>query len=632
MSREWYVQVRGKSHGPFSDAQMVSLAGQGKFKPTDHVRVGEHGNWVPAAKIRGIFGEHPQTIPHAETTRSTASQPTAANSTAQDAGEPTGNGRFAIVMVALVAACIVIPFVSYLAVRIASRPEPTVVFRPIAPEAPIENPQPVPSNAKASELKSQRIEDAQPTTPPQLDVKANKPALPVAATSNGVMSGREIASLLKRSVVKLRRPDGIEGSGFVVSKDGVVVTNFHVIDGAESMVACFEDGRKLSVFGYLAASEGKDLVLLKIQADPGLAPLAIESTNPDTGETTFTYGAPKGLDYSLSSGLVSAVRVGIQVSPIHDIDATWIQTTTPVSHGNSGGPLVNEHGKVVGVISWGIEEGQNLNFAVAARHISELLQDTKSTPTRLADLPPSKSRKAAELRVAQQKHLERQMYEAEMARRAQAQLDTARQQHQLAQQQLAQEEELARQATARETARGYQQVGPPQQYGPPQYGPPQLGGMQPGVTGDASAELDRINQRALQVRQELKSAQDDFQNLSIALQRIEAKGNSLIQQRNLIEQNGNGIQQQIQDANNRGVAAAYNGGDTQQAQFEIAQLQRQYQVLQGQYNQLTIAINQIQSQYQSCQQQLQITVNRGNQAQSELADLAQQYRALGGTP
>ena len=121
---------------------------------------------------------------------------------------------------------------------------------------------------------------------------------------------------------------------------------------------------------------GKDLVLLEIS--PGgrkLPTLHIAEVAPAKGAKVYAFGAPLGLSGSVSDGLVakpSPRRGDAQITGDefyvrvmrYDLDADWIQTTAPISHGNSGGPLVNVQGEVVAVNTWGPQIGQNLNFAV----------------------------------------------------------------------------------------------------------------------------------------------------------------------------------------------------------------------------------------------------------------------------
>jgi S1-C subfamily serine protease len=158
------------------------------------------------------------------------------------------------------------------------------------------------------------------------------------------------------------------GSGFIVSADGKIVTNFHVIKGAHSAIAKLANGSFFPVDGVLAADVDGDLVLLKVQGK-GLPFLTLSSTTGlQVGDRVVAIGSPLGLEGTVSDGIVSALR---SETPAKN----WIQTTAPVSHGNSGGPLLDVHGNVVGVITWGVnvEKGQNLNFATPSDKVQSLL-------------------------------------------------------------------------------------------------------------------------------------------------------------------------------------------------------------------------------------------------------------------
>jgi S1-C subfamily serine protease len=158
------------------------------------------------------------------------------------------------------------------------------------------------------------------------------------------------------------------GSGFLVSSDGKLVTNFHVIKGAHSAVAKLANGAFFPVDGVLAADVDGDLVLLKVPGK-GLPFLTLDgSAGVKVGDHVVAIGSPLGLEGTVSDGIVSAIR---SETPAKN----WIQTTAPVSHGNSGGPLLGMDGNVVGVITWGVnlQEGQNLNFAIPSDKVQSLL-------------------------------------------------------------------------------------------------------------------------------------------------------------------------------------------------------------------------------------------------------------------
>lgn len=157
------------------------------------------------------------------------------------------------------------------------------------------------------------------------------------------------------------------GSGFLVSADGEIVTNYHVIKEAHSAVVKLSNGAFFPVSGVLATEAEKDLAIIKVNGKnlPFLSLGDIEKLH--VGDHVVAIGSPLGLEATVSDGIVSAVR---DVS-----NKKWIQTTAPVSHGNSGGPLLDMSNHVVGVITWGVnlELGQNLNFAAPSSEVTALL-------------------------------------------------------------------------------------------------------------------------------------------------------------------------------------------------------------------------------------------------------------------
>lgn len=164
-----------------------------------------------------------------------------------------------------------------------------------------------------------------------------------------------------------------QGSGFVVDFTGTIATNFHVIDGAISAAVEFRDGRRALVMGTLFTDPKRDIAILQISHSAvELHPLDIATVLPKKGEQVVAFGTPLGLSFSTSEGIVSAVRSGSELTSFlrsknhrRDFNGTWIQTTAPTSHGNSGGPLINMNGQVVGLNTLGIPDGQNINFAIS---------------------------------------------------------------------------------------------------------------------------------------------------------------------------------------------------------------------------------------------------------------------------
>ena len=157
------------------------------------------------------------------------------------------------------------------------------------------------------------------------------------------------------------------GSGFLVSADGEIVTNYHVIKEAHSAIVKLSNGAFFPVNGVLATDADKDLAIIKVNGK-NLPFLTLgDLAKLHVGDHVVAIGSPLGLEGTVSDGIVSALR---------DVDnRKWIQTTAPVSHGNSGGPLLDMSNHVIGVITWGVnlELGQNLNFAAPCSEVTELL-------------------------------------------------------------------------------------------------------------------------------------------------------------------------------------------------------------------------------------------------------------------
>lgn len=163
-----------------------------------------------------------------------------------------------------------------------------------------------------------------------------------------------------------------QGSGFLITSDGVGVTNFHVIKDASSADVKLGDGRLYHLLAVHAYNEDRDIAVFQLgrKMSVGIEPamnlpyLDLSSEEVRVGDRITAVGSPEGLSNSLSDGLVSAIRT--------DGAEQFLQITAPISPGSSGGPVFNLNGQVVAVTSFQFSDGQNLNFAIPIKQVSEI--------------------------------------------------------------------------------------------------------------------------------------------------------------------------------------------------------------------------------------------------------------------
>jgi hypothetical protein len=216
----------------------------------------------------------------------------------------------------------------------------------------------------------------------------------------------ELVDLVKKvepSVVRIdtkSRSGGGTGSGVIVDARGIVLTNHHVVEEAQQVTVTLRSGDVLKSPGFLAVDAKHDLAIIQIDAvdDSRVMPLA--KALPSVGERVAAFGNPQGLSFSASEGIVSGIRNGGELREAlgnellnflgYADTSIWIQTTAPISPGNSGGPLVTMKGQLVGLNTWHAQ-GQNLNFAICLDDIRRIWGEVPagSKPLSFTKLPRS---------------------------------------------------------------------------------------------------------------------------------------------------------------------------------------------------------------------------------------------------
>jgi putative serine protease PepD len=190
----------------------------------------------------------------------------------------------------------------------------------------------------------------------------------IVVSSNGTSSNNSFGGAPSQS-------SKAEGTGWVLDSKGDIVTNQHVIDGATAITVKFSNGKsaKATLVGSDAST---DLAVIKVDPSAAtLAPLTLgDSSTVQTGQAVFAIGSPFGLTESLTAGIVSATGRQIQ-APNGKTIANAIQTDAAINHGNSGGPLFDANGKVIGVNSQiDSESGGNdgVGFAIPANTVKSV--------------------------------------------------------------------------------------------------------------------------------------------------------------------------------------------------------------------------------------------------------------------
>ena len=213
---------------------------------------------------------------------------------------------------------------------------------------------------------------------------ATQPAIPLDAQKLFAQASPAVVKI--RTYSKTGRAIAT-GSGFLIDAAGTIVTNHHVIKDAASARVYIQKRPSLPVVKIVAVDEHADLAIIKVDGKD-LPFLKLRVAPPKVGEKVFAIGSPRGWTNTLSDGLVSGLR--------REGGKTFIQTSTPISHGSSGGPLLSSDGAVVGVTTSGFSGEGALGFAVPAERVARLIKTPTVTSKNASKLLKPPEVKAAE--------------------------------------------------------------------------------------------------------------------------------------------------------------------------------------------------------------------------------------------
>lgn len=174
----------------------------------------------------------------------------------------------------------------------------------------------------------------------------------------------------------------MQGSGFFINNQGDVITNWHVIENAHSAVIKTFEGHSYLVKEILGGSKESDLALLSVDIqNDSVQDLPISRSMPEIGERVLVMGNPLALEFSVSDGIIAAIRKIPEYS-----NGDVIQITAPVSPGSSGSPVMNMQGEVIAVAFYVYFHGENLNFAIPSQRVIDIINNKRPNAVSLAQL------------------------------------------------------------------------------------------------------------------------------------------------------------------------------------------------------------------------------------------------------
>jgi serine protease Do len=222
-----------------------------------------------------------------------------------------------------------------------------------------EEPQPPTALAHADELSSAFRWVASKTLPSVVSIRtvrkiSGQPGLSMQEPFGSPFGGSPLDDLFGDLRERMREQQGEgrqgiatgEGSGFIISKDGLIMTNAHVVRGADEIAVTLQDGREFTATD-VRADDFADVAIMKIETDQPLPALPLgDDAEMEIGDWVLAFGSPFGLDQTVTQGIISAKSRGLKNVPTRQ---EFLQTDAAINPGNSGGPLVNMKGEVIGI-------------------------------------------------------------------------------------------------------------------------------------------------------------------------------------------------------------------------------------------------------------------------------------------
>ena len=179
-------------------------------------------------------------------------------------------------------------------------------------------------------------------------------------------TGEDFSGVIENSVKSIVtiKTDVGQGTGFIITNDGYIVTNAHLLSEGKTIESTNYEKDKIPT-EFIGSNTNMDVALLKIEGEYNFLELG-NSDETQVGERVIAIGNPLGLQFSVTEGIVS----GIHRPGINELEA-YVQTDAALNPGNSGGPLINKIGKVIGINNFKIGSGESLGFALESNYIKD---------------------------------------------------------------------------------------------------------------------------------------------------------------------------------------------------------------------------------------------------------------------
>lgn len=379
-SQLWYYNEENRQVGPLTLQNLKRKLARGDVAESAFGWTDGMENWEPLCKIPELASAVKRGREAASANADSFDFDRSAAGGYAAAADPRGSSRFQVILISSLLALVLIAGAAFGVYYYLSRDDQNADSETANSTPPAANTGDVQQPAGANSAKTTPAGGAAPSTAPAGSPGSQSPKPPSGSTGARLTP----AEIYERAVpaIFMVITDRGQGSGFLLESDRVIVTNAHVVKNTKR-VRVLDHGDLESPVTVLVIDEKRDLALLSVpKGFRNRKGLQVAVSMPKPGEPLIAIGTPRGQKFTITSGVASQVRTGVQIAgKVLLPGVKLIQTDVSVSPGSSGGPLLNDRGDVVGVTtlaSKAAAQANNLNYAVSATEIAPLASSLPS--------------------------------------------------------------------------------------------------------------------------------------------------------------------------------------------------------------------------------------------------------------